>query len=324
MDYDAILIVSFGGPEGPEDVMPFLENVLRGRNVPRERMLEVAGHYAHFGGRSPINDYCRALIAALRQKLEASRPRLPVYWGNRNWHPLVSDALRLMTANGVRRAIAFATSAYASYSGCRQYLENIEAARAAAGAGAPVVDKIRPFFDHPLFLQATADRLREVLDRLPGARVVFTAHSIPLSMAGGCDYERQLRETAGCVAGSMSLAGWDLAWQSRSGPPSQPWLGPDICDHLRALAGQGVRDVVAAPIGFLSDHIEVLYDLDVEAAQAAAGLGLNFVRAATVGTHPAMVEMVRQLVAERVAAPGPDSCPANCCPAPVRPGGVAK
>jgi len=324
VDYDAILIVSFGGPEGPEDVMPFLENVLRGRNVPRERMLEVAGHYAHFGGRSPINDYCRSLIAALRQKLESAGPRLPVYWGNRNWQPMLSDTLRLMAANGVRRAIAFATSAFASYSGCRQYLENIEAARAAAGPGAPVVDKIPPFFDHPLFIQATADRLREALDRLPGARVVFTAHSIPLSMAAGCDYERQLRETAVRVAEGAAHGGWDLAWQSRSGPPGQPWLLPDICDHLRALAGQGVRDVVAAPIGFLSDHIEVLYDLDVEAAQAAAGLGLNFVRAATVGTHPAMVEMIRQLVADRLAAPTPDPCPADCCPAPMRPGGVSK
>jgi ferrochelatase len=316
--YDAILIVSFGGPEGPDDVLPFLENVLRGRHVPRERMLEVASHYQHFGGKSPINDSCRALIAALRQQLESEGPRLPVYWGNRNWHPLLPDTLRQMAADGVRRAIAFATSAYASYSSCRQYIENIEAARAAAGPDAPAVDKLRPFFDHPLFIEATTDRVRAALGRRPGARLVFTAHSIPVSMAATCDYEKQLRHTAGRVAEASGQGEWDLVWQSRSGPPGQPWLEPDIGSHLRELAGRGVRDVVAAPIGFLSDHLEVLYDLDVEAAQVAAGLGVHFLRAETVGTHPAMVEMIRQLAAGRLAAPGPDACPDACCPGPAR------
>ena len=316
--YDAILFVSFGGPEGPEEVIPFLENVLRGKNVPRERMLEVAEHYAHFGGRSPINDHCPAFIAALRKRLDTEGPRLPIYWGNRNWHPLLSDTMRQMAADGVKSVLAFATSAYSSYSGCRQYLENLEAARAAAGPDAPVVEKIRPFWNHPLFIEACVDRLRAALCKLPGARVVYTAHSIPMSMAATCDYEKQLRETAGLVAAAVSVPEWDLVWQSRSGPPSQPWLAPDICDHLRALHGAGVRDVVVAPIGFLSDHVEVLYDLDTEAAAVANELGLRMIRAETVGTHPAMVELVRRLIAERVAAPAPDLCPAGCCPAPAR------
>jgi protoporphyrin/coproporphyrin ferrochelatase len=319
--YDAILLVSFGGPEGPDDVMPFLENVLRGRNVPRERMLEVAEHYAHFGGKSPINDQCRAFLAALRERLAADGPNLPVYWGNRNWHPMLADTVRQMAADGVQRALAYATSAYASYSGCRQYRENIEAARMAVGPGAPVIDKLRPFHDHPLFVEATAARVGASLERLPGAHVVYTAHSIPMSMASTCRYEEQLRETGGLVAQRLGFAEWDLVWQSRSGPPSVAWLAPDICDHLRSLRMRGVGDVVIAPIGFLSDHVEVLYDLDTEAAGVAAGLGMRLVRAETVGTHPAMVELIRQLVAERVDAPEIEKCPADCCPAAVRPAG---
>ena len=313
MPYDAILLVSFGGPERTQDVIPFLENVLRGRNVPRERMLQVAEHYYHFGGCSPINQQCRELIAALRREVT-----LPVYWGNRNWHPLLNDTVRQMAAEGVRRVVAIATSAYSSYSGCRQYIENIAAARAAAGDGAPVIDKLPPFWAHSGFVEANADRVAAALARIPAerrpaARLVFTAHSIPQAMATQCRYEEQLVETARRVSARVGHEEWDLVWQSRSGPPSQPWLEPDILDHLRALAANGVTDVVAAPIGFLSDHMEVLYDLDTEAAGLADQLGLNFVRAQTAGTHPAILAMLKELIEAPVVV-----CAEGCCPAPRR------
>jgi ferrochelatase len=313
MPYDAVLLVSFGGPEQTRDVLPFLENVLRGRNVPRERMLEVAEHYYHFGGRSPINDQCRALIAALQERIA-----LPVYWGNRNWHPMLADTVRRMAADGVRRAVAIATSAYSSYSGCRQYIENIAAARAAVGEGAPAIDKLPPFWHHPGFVEANADRVAAALARIPEerrgeCRLVYTAHSIPQSMAAQCRYEEQLVETARRVSERAGHGEWDLVWQSRSGPPSQPWLDPDILAHLRALAADGVKDVVAAPIGFLSDHMEVLYDLDHEAAHLAGELGINFVRAQTAGTHPAIPAMLQELIAAPFTV-----CPENCCPAPRR------
>jgi len=316
VQYDAILIVSFGGPEGVQDVIPFLENALRGRNVPRERMLAVAEHYYHFGGRSPINDHCRELIAALRKEVS-----LPIYWGNRNWHPMLADTVRQMAADGVRRALAIATSAYSSYSSCRQYIENIEAARAAVGYQAPEIHKLPPFGSHPLFLQANAERVGAAVARIPedrkaAARLVFTAHSIPMAMAATCRYEEQLRYTAGFVSGAVGYPEWDLVWQSRSGPPTQPWLAPDILDHLRSLAENSVKDVVAAPIGFLSDHMEVMYDLDVEAAQLCAGLGINLVRAETVGTHPKLIAMLRQLIEERLDATSPALCADDCCPAP--------
>jgi ferrochelatase len=314
VDYDALLLVSFGGPERPEDVVPFLENVLRGRNVPRERLLEVAGHYYHFGGCSPINGHCRDLIAELRNQVT-----LPIYWGNRNWHPMLPDTLRQMQQDGVRRALAIATSAYPSYSGCRQYIENI----AAACPDGLVIDKLPPWGAHPRFIGATFDRVVEALNRIPedrraGTRLVYTAHSIPQSMAAGCHYEEQLVETARQVSGRAGRQEWDLVWQSRSGPPSQPWLEPDILDHLRTLAAGGVRDVVAAPVGFLSDHVEVLYDLDVEAAKLACELGINFVRAGTVGTHPAFITMLRELIEERLASSEVSVCAADCCPAPRR------
>jgi ferrochelatase len=315
VDYDAILIVSFGGPEQADDVIPFLENVLRGRNVPRERMLAVAEHYYHFGGCSPINDHCRELIAALKKQVT-----LPVYWGNRNWHPMLADTFRQMTDDGIRRALAIATSAYPSYSGCRQYLEDIAAVRAAVGDRAPEIHKLRPFSDHPLFLQANAERVTAALERVPedrraAARLVFSAHSIPISMASTCAYEEQLLLTARFVSNSVQHPEWDLVWQSRSGPPTQPWLEPDILDHVRRLAEDGVKDVVAAPIGFLSDHMEVMYDLDVEAADLCASLGIHFVRAETVGTHPTLIQMLRQLIEERQAATEPPQCAADCCPA---------
>lgn len=330
LPYDAVLVVSFGGPESPDEVMPFLENVVRGRNVPRERLLEVAAHYHHFGGRSPINEQNRALVAALQQALEKRKLPLPVYLGNRNWHPLLPDVVRQMQADGVRRALAFVTSAYSSWSGCRQYLENIEQARAAADPPAPQIDKLRVFFNHPLFIAAASSRLNETLWRMPpdrrnSAALVFTAHSIPLSMAAGCAYEQQLRETSRLVAESVGRGDFILAWQSRSGPPSQPWLEPDILRTLEELAAKAATDVVVVPIGFLCDHIEVLYDLDYEAAEHARSLGLTMHRAATVGTHPDFVAMICELIEERLGrqvprsighmGPWHDTCPADCCPA---------
>ena len=327
--YDALLVVSFGGPEALEDVLPFLENVLRGRNVPRERMLQVAHHYEMFGGVSPINGQNRALIAALERELAASGLNLPVYWGNRNWHPLLADTLRQMRSDGRRRALAFVTSAYSSYSGCRQYREDIERAREAAGAGAPHVDKLRVFYNHPGFIAPNVENLQAALaqiapERRTETRLAFTAHSIPLSMAAGCDYEAQLLETCRLVAEGAGHARWQLVFQSRSGSPAQPWLEPDICDHLRELKQTGVTDVVVAPVGFISDHMEVLYDLDTEARQVADEIGLNLVRAATVGTHPTFIRMIRDLIVERqtldpvrpalgTRGAKEDVCPADCC-----------
>ena len=260
--YDALLVLSFGGPEKHEDVIPFLENVLRGRNVPQERLLEVAEHYYHFGGRSPINDQNRALVAALQAVL-----KIPVYWGNRNWHPLLADTLRQMRDDGIRRAVAFVTSAFGSYSGCRQYMEDLDCARAAV-EDAPAIDKIPPFSTHPLFLEAMTDRVRTALDQLPTARLIFTAHSIPQSMAQSSPYVQQLEQACAQVAQNVVRKDWKLVYQSRSGPPSQPWLEPDICDYLRA----NPADSILIPIGFLSDHMEVLYDLDTEARADAAHL----------------------------------------------------
>jgi ferrochelatase len=303
--FDALLLVSFGGPEQREDVIPFLENVLRGRNVPQELLLAVASHYYHFDGRSPINDQNRALIAALREVV-----KIPIYWGNRNWHPLLADTVRQMREEGIRRAIAFPTSAFGSYSGCRQYLENIERTRAEAGENAPEIVKIPPFSEHPLFLEAMTDRVRAALAQLPDARVVFTAHSVPVSMAESSPYVQQLEAASRHVAETLGVSGWKLVYQSRSGPPAQPWLGPDICDYLRESPG----DTVIAPIGFLSDHMEVIYDLDTEARAACDELGVRMVRAGTVGTHPAIIRMIADLIERE-----PEPCAATCCPAPQRP-----
>jgi ferrochelatase len=327
--YDALLVVSFGGPEAPDEVMPFLENVLAGRNVPRERMLQVAHHYELFGGVSPINGQNRALIAALRKELDESDLNFPIYWGNRNWHPLLADTLGQMKNDGIRRALAFVTSAYSSYSGCRQYREDIERARVAVGDGAPQVDKLRVFYNHPGFIAPNAENLRLALARIPderrrAAHVAFTAHSIPLSMASNCDYQAQLLETCRLVAEGAGHARWQLVFQSRSGSPAQPWLEPDICEHLRELKRAGATDAVVAPVGFISDHMEVLYDLDTEAQQVAEQIDLNVVRAATVGTHPTFIKMVRELIVERMTnsplrpalgtrGAKEDVCPADCC-----------
>jgi ferrochelatase len=341
-DYDALLLLSFGGPEGPDDVMPFLRNVTRGRGIADERLADVAEHYQRFGGVSPINEQNRALLAALRQDLPAHGIDLPIYWGNRNWEPYVADAVWQMREDGVRRALVFATSATTSYSGCRQYREDLASARARVGEGAPELVKLRHYFDHPGFVAAAADGVRAALDSLPAgmrddARLVFTAHSIPVTMndASGPEraglYGRQQRETARLVAEAVRGPGadFDLAWQSRSGPPSVPWLAPDINDQLKELAAQGVRAVVVAPTGFVSDHVEVRWDLDTEARETAAELGLAFVRAATAGVHPAFVTMIRELVLERLEAAEPlhlgalglcgIDCPDGCCPAPIQP-----
>jgi protoporphyrin/coproporphyrin ferrochelatase len=336
MNYDAILVTSFGGPERPDDVMPFLENVLRGKNVPRERMLAVAEHYYHFGGKSPINGQNRLLIAALEIELAQHGPHVPIYWGNRNWHPMLTDTMRQMKEDGVRRALAFVTSAYSSYSSCRQYREDIALAQAAAGEGASVVDKIRAYHNHPGFVEATVDRVKHALEKIPenrrgAAHLIYTAHSIPLAMAQGCDYEKQLKETARLVAEELGHKNWRLVYQSRSGPASQPWLEPDILDCLREIKARGdSSDVVIAPIGFVSDHMEILFDLDTQARDLCADLGLQMVRAETVGTHPRYILMIRQLICERmyqgqprlalgVLGPSLNVCEPDCCAMPRRP-----
>lgn len=328
--YDALLIVSFGGPDKRDDVLPFLENVLRGRNVPRERLLEVAEHYHEFGGRSPINDQNRALIAALEKELATHGPHLPVYWGNRNWHPLLADTLRQMTSDGVRRALAFVTSAYSSYSSCRQYRENIAAAQAEVGDGAPAVDKLRVFFNHPGFIEPMIENARAAMDKIPSERrdqaaLVFTAHSIPLAMAENCDYEAQLLEASRLVADGIGRNKWQLAYQSRSGPPRQPWLEPDVGDLIETEHHKSpIRDVVVVPIGFISDHLEVVFDLDTELRHRCEKLGINMVRAATVGTHPRFVRMIRELIEERIVdspsrsalgtfGASHDFCADDCC-----------
>lgn len=327
--FDALLVLSFGGPEGPDDVMPFLENVTRGRAVPRERLEEVAEHYYHFGGVSPINAQNRALIAALVDELNRRGLRLPVYWGNRNWHPFLTDAMRQMVEEGIQKALVFVTSIYSSYSGCRQYREDLEQARAEIGESAPQCEKLRAFYNHPLFIDAMTERVSDALLQVPKERrsaadVLFSAHSIPLSMAATCDYEQQLNESSRLIAERLGIGKWQVVYQSRSGTPSVPWLEPDVCNVIQELGENDTcRDVVVVPIGFTSDHMEVLYDLDVEAAEAAEKAGLNLVRAGTPGTHPKFVQMICELVEERVHdkmpqavgkfGPRPHQCPPDCC-----------
>jgi protoporphyrin/coproporphyrin ferrochelatase len=328
LKYDSILLVSFGGPEAREEVIPFLESVLRGKNVPRHRLEEVAQHYYLFEGVSPINEHCRRLLTDLRQELDDRGIDLPLFWGNRNWHPLLAETIGQMKDKGCRKAIAFVTSAYSSYSGCRQYLEDIAGARAAVGEGAPVVDKIPVFYDHPDFIQANAQSLLNALSTLPperraAAHVAFTAHSLPKTMAQNCLYESQLRQTCLSIAAMTEHANWQLVFQSRSGPPAQPWLEPDICDHLRVLETQKVNDVVVQPLGFLFDHMEVIYDLETEARKLCQELGINFVRAETVAKNPLFVQMVGELIEHAVhSQPGQepigiadnhDFCHVDCC-----------
>lgn len=327
--YDALLVVSFGGPEGMDDVMPFLENVTRGRTIPRERLEEVAHHYELFGGVSPINQQNRDLIAALEVELAAHGIDLPIFFGNRNWQPYLEDAVREMRDAGIRRSLAFFTSAFSSYSGCRQYREDVYVAQTAAGADAPEILKLRTFYNHPGFVEANADRVRDAYSRIAPERrstapLVFTAHSIPVAMAEQCRYADQLAETSRLVAEAAGVADYSIAYQSRSGSPHVPWLEPDVCDHLRGLRERGAGDVVVSPVGFVSDHIEVLFDLDVEAVELGREIGIDVVRAGTAGTHPAFVTMVRELIQERLDAsaekrvvgrfgPSPEVCATNCC-----------
>jgi ferrochelatase len=327
--FDAILVVAFGGPEGMDDVMPFLENVTRGRSVPPERLEEVAHHYARFDGVSPINEQNRALIEALRPELTGHGIDLSIYLGNRNWRPFLADTLREMRDDGVRRALAFFTSGFSSYSSCRQYRENILAAQAEVGPDAPEVARTRMFYNHPGFVQANAEHVADALtavpeDRRAGAHLAFTAHSIPLAMARQSRYESQLEEASRLVADEVGVSDRAVVYQSRSGSPRAPWLEPDVCDHIRGLAERGVRDVVLSPIGFISDHVEVLFDLDVEAREAAEEVGVSLVRAPTAGTHPAFVAMIRELIQERLDpqvprralgrfGPSHDICQPGCC-----------
>lgn len=320
MEFDALLLLSFGGPDGPEDVRPFLANVLRGRPVPPERLEQVAGHYFHFGGRSPINDQNRALLDAIATELDRRGRPLPLYWGNRNWEPYLADTVAAMRDDGVERAAVFVTSAYSSYSSCRQYLDDLVRAGHDVGPLAPELHKVRPYFDHPGFTGPLAEGLSEAVAQAPpGTPVWMSAHSIPDSMAATCDYESQLVETAGLVAAAAGVERWDLVYQSRSGAPSQSWLGPDILDAVADLPA-GTDAVIVAPIGFTSDHMEVVYDLDTQAAEAARARGVELIRSPTPGTHPAFVRMVGELVDDLAAErqPHPELCRKGCCPPPSR------
>ena len=339
LTYDALLVVSFGGPEGPADVMPFLENVFKGLRVGEETKQRIAARYHAFGGVSPINAHTRTFIAALKTSLDKSGPALPIYWGNRNWHPLLTDTVAQMANDGIRRALAFVTSNFSSYSGCRKYREDLYEA-AAAVPNAPLVDKLRVGFNHPGFIAAASDRVSAALGEVPAERrantpILFTAHSLPESMARHCTYEAQLNEACQLVGDALEHQRWRLVYQSNNASyGKEAWLGPDVRDALSAARAEGAEDVVVAPIGFVCDHMEVVLDLDVDAAKRAREVGINMVRAGTVGAHPAFVEMVRELVVERMTpererralgmfGPSHDVCPADCClsgrPGPARP-----
>lgn len=343
--YDAVLLLSFGGPEKPDDVLPFLQNVTRGRGIPDERLKEVGEHYYSFGGRSPINDQNRELLQALRSSFDEVGLDLPIYWGNRNWAPYLVDTLRQMTADGVRRAVVIVTSAYPSYSGCRQYRENLADATAAV-EGAPVIDKLRHYANHPGFVGSFVESTAEALSKLPeGSAIAYVTHSIPTAMNAtsgpdGNAYVGWHEDVAAEISAALERRTGverrtDLVYCSRSGPPQVPWLEPDVNDHLEELAAAGVPGVAVVPIGFVSDHMEVIYDLDTEALTTAKKLGLPMARAATPGTGEQFVTMLRDLIVERAAAergeqplrpcvgklgPGWDDCRPDCCPALRRPG----
>ncbi len=338
-DFDAVLVVSFGGPEGPDDVLPFLDNVFRGLRVTDETKQKIAARYHDFGGVSPINGHTRDFIAELEAALAAQGPALPVYWGNRNWHPLLPDTIRRMAADGVRDAAVYVTSTFSSYSGCRKYREDLYDACNGVD-DAPALAKLRVGFNHPGFIEAMADRVGTAVNALDAAdarsaRILFTAHSLPESMAAGSPYVAQLEDACRAVAGALGNDNWSLVYQSNNARyGGEPWLGPDIVAALEAAAADGVAELVVAPIGFVCDHMEVVLDLDVDAKRRADELGLRMHRAATVGTHPAYVQMVRELIVERASPaaarrttgelpPKHDLCPADCClsgrPAPLKP-----
>jgi ferrochelatase len=314
VEFDAVLLLSFGGPEGPEQVMPFLENVTRGRGIPRERLADVAEHYRHFAGVSPINGINRELIAQLQ-----GETALPVYFGNRNWEPYVEDTVATMRDNGIRRAAVFTTSAWGGYSSCTQYVEDIARARTAAGDRAPELVKLRQYFDHPLFVEMFTEAIGVAAQTVPeGARLVFTAHSIPVAAQSRCGpdlYSRQVGYASGLVAAAAGYDDYDQVWQSRSGPPQVPWLEPDIAEHLTTLAEGGTKAVIVCPIGFVADHIEVVWDLDHELRQQADELGIAFARAVTPNADPRFarlaVDLIDELSADREPArmPGPDAPP---------------
>lgn len=322
---DAILLLSFGGPDKPEDVMPFLRNVTRGRNVPDARLEKVAEHYHHFGGKSPINGQNIALMDALKTELRDGGHSLPLYWGNRNWHPLVQDTVVQMKQDGIQHALVFVTSAFGSYSGCRQYREDLANAQKHADPGAPQLTKLRHYFNHPGFTQTMVERTRDALQRTTRpTRLIFTAHSIPISMAERGPYVTQLRDAAATIASEVNHPSWDLVWQSRSGPPHIPWLEPDILDHIRTLHTQGASSATVVPLGFISDHMEVIYDLDTEAAELCDELGMEFIRGKTAGVHPRFLTTIRELIEEALDpdAPRPATgklgptitpCAPNCC-----------
>ncbi|WP_146399211.1 ferrochelatase [Planctomycetes bacterium CA13] len=327
--YDSFMLVSFGGPEGPDDVMPFLENVLRGKPVPRQRMLEVAEHYQQFGGVSPINEQNRQLLVAIKDEFKANDIELPVYWGNRNWDPYFADTLRQMQADGRKRTLAFFTSMFSSNSGCRQYRENLAEACAEVGGNAPSVEKVRMGFNHPLFVETISDSVKAAAESIGAdvkkTPVMFTAHSIPMLMAENSDYVKQLMETCRLVAEMCGAENWSLVYQSRSGPPQQPWLEPDVCDSIESMDKASKLDsLIIVPIGFISDHMEVLFDLDHEASDVCKARNIKMARAATAGTAPKFVTMIRQLVEERLnpsaekpalgnLGPWHDVCPVDCC-----------
>jgi len=326
LPYDALIVVSFGGPNGPDDVMPFLENVTRGRGIPRHRLEEVAEHYLHFGGKSPINEQNLALIDALRGELKNQQLDLPIYFGNRNWEPYLADTMRQMRDDGVKNALAFFTSAFSCYSGCRQYRENLAEASEQVGEGAPNFDKLRMYYNHPGFLEPMAESLAAQMLALKGqsTAVLFTAHSIPLTMADNSRYVQQLNEACRLVAEMAEVSDYELVYQSRSGAPHTPWLEPDIGDRIRQMAETGVKHFVVLPIGFISDHMEILFDLDTEALEICQELGAQLHRLPTVGTHPTFVRMIVELIRERSGlqqerralgefGPNHDVCPANCC-----------
>lgn len=305
--FDALLITSFGGPEGEKDVLPFLDNVLRGKNVPEERKKEVAKNYALFNGVSPLNAQNRELQQKLQKEF-----KFPVYWGNRNWKPYLAETLLQMKRDGIQYALTFITSAYSSYSGCRQYLEDIENARLEVGEGAPAIERLSLFYDHPLFIEVHCENIRKLIK--PESYLLFTAHSIPLSMSDHCDYLKQLKQVSNRISSELQVKNFSLVFQSRSGPPSQPWLEPDLYSALTEIKEKGFREIVLSPIGFVSDHMEVIYDLDVMAQEQAKALGINLFRAGTPGNHPKFVQMIVDLVHQRMNGEKLKTCQVGCCP----------
>ena len=326
-NYDAILIVSFGGPEGPDDVMPFLDNVLMGLNVPKPVKVRIAKRYQRFGGISPINRETRSFIQALEIEIQNNGPQLPIYWGNRNWHPMLPNTLNRMADDGIKNAIAYVTSTFSSYSGCRKYREDLYEAIQGVD-NPPHIDKLQVGYNHPGFIKAVSDRTREALESTSVDKeevlLMFTAHSLPLSMAKCTDYEAQLQEACNLVGQVVGINSWQLVYQSNNASYGEPWLEPDIADALEKAKSSGRSHVVIMPIGFVCDHMEVVLDLDIEAKEQADNLGLQLTRAATVGSHPAYISMVRELIIERMSknpdrqylgsrGANGDYCKPDCC-----------